>query len=194
MRKLKFKGFVEPRENWSKLPHALIDVLPLIETISEAKVILYILRHTWGFQDDEKKITLDEFCNGRKRRDRTRLDQGTGLTIPSVRAGIQAAIKHGFITVEVDKSDLGRVKKFYSLAARKFQSEGKRFSSREKKFFHRSEKETKEKNLQGKNVHPERGNGETIKAGRRSHFQGKFADLVRLEREKREAEKEDQGS
>ena len=73
------EGFAEPEQNWSKLPHQLIEALPLIETIGEMKVILYVLRHTWGYHDDEKKITLDEFCNGRKRRDGSRLDGGTGL-------------------------------------------------------------------------------------------------------------------
>ena len=57
-----FTGFNEPKENWSKLPNEFVDALPMIETIGEMKVILYILRHTWGFHDDEKKITLDEFA------------------------------------------------------------------------------------------------------------------------------------
>jgi len=34
--------------------------------------VLYILRHTWGFQDTSKRITSDEFEHGRKRIDGTR--------------------------------------------------------------------------------------------------------------------------
>ena len=107
--------FSPPTENWSKMPHELINTFPEIETLGELKVILYILRHTWGFQDDQKKITLDEFVNGRKRRDRTRLDNGTGLSRGTVRNGLERAEAHGFIEVEIDDSDLGRVKKHYSL-------------------------------------------------------------------------------
>ena len=80
-----FQGFEEPRENWSKLPHDFINVLPLIETIGEMKVILYILRHTWGFHDEDKKITIDEFEHGRKRKDQTRLVAGPRLPVVGAR-------------------------------------------------------------------------------------------------------------
>ena len=56
-----FSGFVPPTENYSKLPHAMIEALPLVTSLAEMKVILYVLRHTWGYQDDEKRINLDEF-------------------------------------------------------------------------------------------------------------------------------------
>jgi len=110
-----FQGFLPPTENWSKLPHEFIDALPLVETRGEMKVILYVLRHTWGYQDDEKKITLDEFEHGRKRRKGTRIDNGTGLTRVTIINGIKRAVKHGFLIVETDKSDRARTKKYYSL-------------------------------------------------------------------------------
>lgn len=107
--------FSPPTENWSKMPHELINTFPEIETLGELKVILYILRHTWGFQDERKKITLDEFEHGRKRRDRTRMDNGTGLSRGTIRNGLERAVRHEFIEVETDDSDAGRVKKYYSL-------------------------------------------------------------------------------
>jgi hypothetical protein len=110
-----FEGFSPPTENWSKLPHQFIDALPLVETLGELKVILYILRHTWGFQDDRKRLTIDEFVKGRKRRDGSRLDNGTGLSTKTVRDGLQRAEYHGFIGVEVDDHDKGRVKHTYHL-------------------------------------------------------------------------------
>jgi DNA-binding PadR family transcriptional regulator len=145
-----FNGFEPPTENWSKLPHQFIDALPLVETIGEMKVILYILRHTWGFQDDEKKITLDEFANGRRRRDRTRLDNGTGLSKPTIINGLKRAIEHGFIQVEVDERDKGRVKKFYSLCA----SGVKKLDPICKEAKPRSEKETLERNLNKEKATP----------------------------------------
>src|SRR3972149_938975 len=116
MSESKFNGFIPPVQNWSKLPHQLIDALFIIETEAELKVILYILRHTWGYHDEEKKITIDEFCNGRKRRDGSRLDKGTGLSSNAVKDGIKRAIKHGFIEVDEDASDEARIKKYYRLS------------------------------------------------------------------------------
>jgi len=112
-----FQGFGVPQENWSKLPHALIDALPLFKSKSELMVVLYILRHTWGYQEFgvPKRITRDEFMNGRKRRDGTRMDNGTGLSRASVTQGLKQAVEHGFLEVEMDDHDLGRVKKFYCL-------------------------------------------------------------------------------
>jgi DNA-binding MarR family transcriptional regulator len=139
-----FAGFAPPTENWSKLPHALIEALPLIETLGEMKVILYVLRHTWGYHDEEKKIATDEFCNGRKRRDGSRIDGGIGMSKPTVIDAIERATKHGFIEVEVDERDQGRVKKFYSLSSLGV----KKLDTSDQETLHRSEKETLERNLE----------------------------------------------
>ena len=111
-----FEGFTDPVENWSKLPHSLIAALPLIQTVAELKVILYVLRHTWGYHETERRISLDEFEHGRHRRDGTRLDPGTGLSHQAVIDGLRAAIAHGFIVCITDATDAARVKKYYSLA------------------------------------------------------------------------------
>lgn len=112
-----FQGFSIPEQNYSKLPHQFIDLLPEIDSLAELKVTLYTLRHTWGFSeyDKPKKITTDEFENGRKRRDGTRIDNGTGLSPNSIRAGLEKAIERGTLTVEVDDTDKARIEKYYSL-------------------------------------------------------------------------------
>ncbi len=111
----KFSGFPIPRENWSKLPHVFIEALPIVRNVGELKCILYILRHTWGYQDTGKRITVDEFMHGRKKRDGTRIDDGTGLAKTTILAGLKQAEAHGFIVVVIDDRDKGRVKKSYSL-------------------------------------------------------------------------------
>ena len=119
-----FTGFSDPTQNWSRLPHQLIAALPLISSLGEMKVILYVLRHTWGYHDDDKRISTDEFCNGRKHSFRykqkhpdesDRLDNGTGMSKSAILRGIERAIEHGFLEVEVDDSDKGRIKKYYRL-------------------------------------------------------------------------------
>jgi hypothetical protein len=161
----KFNGFVPPTQNWSKLPHQLIDALHLIETEAEIKVILYILRHTWGYHDEEKKITMDEFCNGRKRQNGTRIDNGTGLTKNAVKDGINRAIEHGFIDAWVDASDAGRIKKYYRLSEVTPQDDDKiggqsltpgwsEVDPGGSEVDPRTEKETQETNLR-ENTHPD---------------------------------------
>lgn len=110
-----FNGFSEPKENWTKLPNEFIEELPEINSMSELKCILYILRHTWGFHDEQKKLTTDEFMNGRKRRDGTRMDSGTGLSKNSIISGLKSAEEHGFIEVDLDKRDMARMKKTFRL-------------------------------------------------------------------------------
>lgn len=112
-----FGGFDQPKENYSKLPHAFIEAMPIMQSKAEICVVLYILRHTWGYHEFEegRRISVDEFANGRKKRDGTRIDQGVGMSEPSIRSGIKLAIGHGFITVEVDDTDKARIEKYYSL-------------------------------------------------------------------------------
>jgi hypothetical protein len=114
----RFPGFENPDRNWSKLPHALVTALPIIETLSELKVILYVLRHTWGYQEygTAKRITLDEFEHGRKRRDGSRMDGGTGLSSNAVRSGVMRAVAHGFLIQETETHrDKGRQSHVYYL-------------------------------------------------------------------------------
>jgi len=122
-----FPGFWHPDVydvGYTKLPHELIERMHKMSD-SELRVILYIFRHTWGFQeiDNEfskkklgrgKKLTTDEFVNGRKSGG-TRMDGGTGLSDRGVKNGIAQALEHGYIMCEVDDSDKARVKKYYSI-------------------------------------------------------------------------------
>lgn len=112
----RFAGFVPPKENWSKLPHDLIDQLPAFKTLGELKVVLYILRHTWGFEGTERRrISLDEFQHGRRKKDGSRMDTGAGMSKPNIVKGLKLAEQHGFITVTRDDTDKGRKSRVYEL-------------------------------------------------------------------------------
>ena len=163
-----FLGFQPPQENWSRLPHQLIDFLPEISSVAELKVVLYILRHTWGYGDTEKRISVDEFCNGRLRADGSRIDGGCGISPNSVRSGLDAAVAHGLITVAVDDSDLARIKKYYALAVavdgvQDLRSGVQKLNPRSSKVEPRTEKETIERNLEKK----EEDDGESVKPATR---------------------------
>lgn len=123
-----FPGFNTSFKGFSQLPNEWLDeIISQIDNVAELKVVLYIYRHTWGFQekktspdepakhDEVKQITTDEFAHGRKRKDGSRMDNGTGLGLTAVKDGVAKAIKHGYIFCEVDDSDRARIKKFYGL-------------------------------------------------------------------------------
>jgi len=112
-----WQGFSMPDTNYVRVPNDFVEALAVIDSLAELKVILYVMRHTWGFQeyDEYKKITTDEFMHGRMLKDRSRMDSGTGLSDAGVKIGVAKAIEHGFLECEVDVSDLARIKKSYRL-------------------------------------------------------------------------------
>jgi len=114
-----FAGFEIPKTNFFKMPDIWTDITSEINNLAELKVVEYVLRHTWGFREydpnKKKRITIDEFMHGRKRKDGTRLDKGTKLSEQSVRTGIIKAIEHEYLEEEIDDRDKARIRKFYSL-------------------------------------------------------------------------------
>lgn len=115
-----FSGFDIPRQNWFKMPNDWTNITADITSLAELKVVEYVLKHTWGYQEYglKKRISIDEFMSGRRRVDGSRIDKGTGLSKPSVVSGIKAAVKRGLLIEEKDDSDKGRIKKYYILKMR----------------------------------------------------------------------------
>ena len=60
-------------------------------------------------------LTLDEFQHGRKRKDGSRMDSGTGLSKQEIIKGIESAVKHGYLKVEIHRTDKGKIEKRYSV-------------------------------------------------------------------------------
>ena len=111
-----FEGFDPPESNFWRLPNNWFDLVAGFTSWAEHKVVEYILRHTWGYHEYgvSKLITMDEFMHGRKRRDGSRMDAGCGMAENSIKKGIADAVAHGFLIVEVDDRDRGRIRKFYA--------------------------------------------------------------------------------
>ena len=119
-----FQGFDPPRSNWFRAPNALIDRLPTITSQGELAVVLYCLRHTWGWNTSSQRITLDEFEHGRKRKDGSRMDGGTGMSRTSIIRGLKRAVEHGFLDVTEDGIDAGRMSKRYAVRVGGLPSDG----------------------------------------------------------------------
>lgn len=124
------KGFSKPTSNYFGVPHEFINIMSNISNMSEIKILLYLIRHTWGFQEYDlpKYLTVDEFMQGRvvgkdvgeiknypNRHGKYRMDAGTGLSEMSVRNGLTSAISDGYIIEYADTRDKARVKKYYLL-------------------------------------------------------------------------------
>jgi len=112
-----FEGFNKPEANFFRLPNEWTNITAQVTSLAELKLVEYVLKHTWGYSEFDmvKKITTDEFMHGRKTKSGQRIDIGTGLSKPSVIAGLKSAVKHGLLEEEIDDSDKARIKKFYKL-------------------------------------------------------------------------------
>lgn len=113
----KFAGFPAPTRNFFSLPNEITDIIAGITNLSELKILIYVIRHTWGYREFgiSKAITNDEFMYGRKHSDGTRMDRGTGLSEQGVRDGTNKAVKDGYLICDIDDSDKGRIRKSYRL-------------------------------------------------------------------------------
>ena len=116
----KFEGFDIPEQNWFRLPNSWTDITRQMKSLAELKVVEYVLRHSWGYREYgvAKRISINEFMNGRRRKDGSRIDGGTGLSNRSVIDGLRNAVKHGFLIEEIDDRDRGRIRKHYLLKMR----------------------------------------------------------------------------
>lgn len=112
-----FIGFSKPTTNFFHMPNEWTNITADIDNLAELKIVEYVLRHTWGFQEYgiSKTISTDEFMYGRKRTDGTRMDRGTGLSKQSVIDGVQRAIDDGYLICTIDSADKARIKKSYIL-------------------------------------------------------------------------------
>lgn len=78
------KGFEVP--NHTQTPNSFFDkALPQIKSLAELKVILAIIRYTFGWRKMSDKISL------------TQLQQATGMTRQGVANGLKLALEHGLI-------------------------------------------------------------------------------------------------
>lgn len=116
-----FTGFEAPKENFYRLPNNWFsDIIPLLRSkygerlAAPLKMMEYILRHTWGFQEWSGKLCLSakEIRNGRKRG--TYTDYGTGISENTVKTAGDILEELGLLTISQDTVDKARRYKTYS--------------------------------------------------------------------------------
>lgn len=112
-----FTGFTVPR--YTPVPDELFDELMADLSGAELKVLLYIIRRTFGFKKDVDNISLNQICNGITTREGNVIDKGTGLSQQSVITALKGLIqKHAIVSKRRTSREKGYEPTTYSLNLR----------------------------------------------------------------------------
>jgi hypothetical protein len=98
-----FSGFHFP--NYTPVPDQVFDELLTVLTGAELKVLLYICRRTFGFKKESDNISLNQMLHGLVKKDGTRLDNGTGLSKPTLLKALRDLQDKGIIESTRRSSD-----------------------------------------------------------------------------------------
>jgi hypothetical protein len=98
-----FSGFARPTT--TDTPDELFDlIMPRIDNLAELKCVMYVIRHTFGYNKWMDRIALLQFEHGlvtEKRGQQRQVDAGAGLSRQSVVNGLRAAVKDGYLRKQV---------------------------------------------------------------------------------------------
>ncbi len=100
-----YEGFSGP--NGTIVPDDVFDLLAPQLKESELRVLLYIVRRTFGFGKNADAISLKQLTNGIVTRDGRVLDYGTGMSRKAVISGVRGLAQKGIITIEHRQSEKG---------------------------------------------------------------------------------------
>jgi hypothetical protein len=98
-------GFSAP--NYTQVPDEFFDDLMVDLSEAELRVLLYLMRRTFGFKKHADAISLKQIINGIQTRDGRVIDRGAGLSHTSVKRGIKGLVERGVIRVEKVRSEDG---------------------------------------------------------------------------------------
>ncbi|HEX2914542.1 MAG TPA: replication protein [Chloroflexia bacterium] len=90
-----FHGYGQP--TFTAIPDLFLDHQMQDLTKAELKVMLYIFRHTYGFQKHCDAISYSQFVEGITTRDGRRLDRGAGVSERSVVRALDVLVERGLI-------------------------------------------------------------------------------------------------
>ncbi len=98
----RFRGFRSP--NYTQVPDELFDELLSVLSGAELKVLLYIIRRTFGFKRDADAISLSQMMHGITTRDGDRLDRGVGLSKPTLLQALRSLEANNIIETTRQRS------------------------------------------------------------------------------------------
>ena len=109
-----FQGFLAP--NYTQVPDELFDDLLTELSGAELKVLLYIIRRTFGFKKTEDTISLSQMLNGITTKAGEALDKGTGLSKKTLLVALNTLeAKHIILTERRRSAERGNEPTVYKL-------------------------------------------------------------------------------
>jgi hypothetical protein len=109
-----FDGFSAP--NGTYVPDEVFDILAPELSEAELRVLLYIIRRTFGFKKKADDISLKQMTDGITKRDGTVLDRGTGMSKSANWRGVKGLLEKGIIISQRNSSsEKGDLPTSYSL-------------------------------------------------------------------------------
>jgi len=97
-----FAGFSAP--NSTPVPDEFFDLLAPNLTESELRVLLYIMRRTFGFKKHADDISLKQIVEGIIGHDGEAIDHGAGVSKPSAVKAVKGLVAQGIITAQRNRS------------------------------------------------------------------------------------------
>ncbi|MGH2535620.1 MAG: replication protein [Thermomicrobiales bacterium] len=97
-----FEGFASP--SYTQVPDEFFDVLVTQLSDAELRVLLYLMRRTFGFKREADSISLSQLVSGITTRDGQVLDRGTGLSKATVARGLKGLREKGVIESRRNRS------------------------------------------------------------------------------------------
>jgi hypothetical protein len=93
--KPQFEGFYVP--NSTQVPDTLFDELMADLSGAELKVVLYIIRRTFGFKRQSDTISINQLLRGITKKNGEVLDRGTGLAKPTLLRALRSLTERAII-------------------------------------------------------------------------------------------------
>src|SRR5436190_1567889 len=100
--KFYYEGFAGP--NGTIVPDDVFDLIAPQLTEAELRVLLYIVRRTFGFKKDSDDISLKQMVEGIRTRDGRVLDLGAGLSKSAAARGARGLVEKGIIAPTPNRS------------------------------------------------------------------------------------------
>jgi len=97
-----FRGFRSP--TYTQVPDELFDELLPELSGAELKVLLYIIRRTFGFKRDRDSISLSQMLHGVQSRSGEVFDRGAGVSKPTLLHALRSLEERGIIQTERRRS------------------------------------------------------------------------------------------
>ncbi len=97
-----FPGFGSPA--YTPVPDILFDELVSELSESELKVLLYIMRRTFGFKKNADDISIKQMAEGIVTKEGRRLDRGAGISQSSAIRGVKGLVEKGIVVASRNRT------------------------------------------------------------------------------------------